>query len=252
MSLRDKSEEEIREAVASANSFQGALRILTGVNKPHNGVQSRWLRAKIDELKIDISHMTHSNKGFHFPKACLSDPEYLNKVFSLNSPLVRSHRREIILKLKLIPYKCAICGQDHYWNGKELSLTLDHINGNHLDNRLENLRFVCPNCDRQLNTFGNKNKVRYVSSVIKPRKVNNCSVCGKEISRGYQMCAECRKVDRCKNIPSKEELENELKNFTSFLAMGRKYGVSDNAVRKWCKKYSLPYRTSDIKKLTNS
>ena len=54
-------------------------------------------------------------------------------------------------------YKCSICGQEPFWNGKPLTLTLDHINGKNHDNELSNLRWVCPNCDRQLDTFGYKN-----------------------------------------------------------------------------------------------
>ena len=44
------------------------------------------------------------------------------------------------------------------WNGKPLVLILDHINGNAEDNRYENLRFVCPNCNSQLPTFTGRNK----------------------------------------------------------------------------------------------
>lgn len=60
-----------------------------------------------------------------------------------------------------VEYKCSICGLKPFWNGKELVLTLDHINGIHTDSRIENLRWVCPNCDRQLDTFGGRNHHRY-------------------------------------------------------------------------------------------
>ena len=61
------------------------------------------------------------------------------------------------IKGNYTPYKCSICGLEPFWNGKELTLTLDHINGINNDDRLENLRWVCPNCDRQLSTFSGKN-----------------------------------------------------------------------------------------------
>ena len=55
------------------------------------------------------------------------------------------------------PYECAICGMPPEWNGKPLTLRLDHISGDNKDDRLENLRWVCPNCDSQLPTYGARN-----------------------------------------------------------------------------------------------
>lgn len=80
-----------------------------------------------------------------------------NKLFSSNSKHNRSVLRRYIIKHKLIPYKCAICGAVE-WQGKTLSLELDHINGINNDNRLENLRFLCPNCHSQTTTYGSRNK----------------------------------------------------------------------------------------------
>jgi len=53
--------------------------------------------------------------------------------------------------------KCAICGVSD-WNGKPLVLRIDHINGINNDNRIENLRWICANCDSQLDTFAGRNK----------------------------------------------------------------------------------------------
>lgn len=53
---------------------------------------------------------------------------------------------------------CAICGMSPIWNGKELVFILDHIDGHASNNKRDNLRCICPNCDSQLDTYKSKNK----------------------------------------------------------------------------------------------
>ena len=80
------------------------------------------------------------------------------EMFVENSSYPRCALRRRILRDRLIDYKCANpnCGISQ-WNGKDLSLELDHINGINNDNRLQNLRFLCPNCHSQTSTYGSKN-----------------------------------------------------------------------------------------------
>lgn len=79
-----------------------------------------------------------------------------NKLFSSNSKHSRTVLRRYVLKHSLLPYKCSICGIKE-WNNKTISLELDHINGVNNDNRLVNLRFLCPNCHSQTSTYGSRN-----------------------------------------------------------------------------------------------
>ena len=66
-----------------------------------------------------------------------------------------------IFKLNLLEYVCDICKIKNVWNNSPLQLQIDHKNGNHHDNRLENLRFLCPNCHSQTDTFrGRKRKLK--------------------------------------------------------------------------------------------
>lgn len=107
--------------------------------------------------------------------------------------------------------------------GEKVVLILDHINGINNDNRLENLRFACPNCNSQLKTHCQGSKVFFKEiSKIDKRKIKHDRF-------------ETRKVE----WPSKEELSELLNNKISYTKIGLKYGVSDNAVRKWCKKYEI-------------
>tara|TARA_B100000073_G_C23402114_1_gene439665 strand:- start:49 stop:462 length:414 start_codon:yes stop_codon:yes gene_type:complete len=76
-------------------------------------------------------------------------------IFSVDSSYGNKSLRKKVLKEELLEYKCQGCGISD-WQDKPLTLQLDHINGNNRDNRLENLRFLCPNCHAQTDTWGNR------------------------------------------------------------------------------------------------
>ena len=149
-------------------------------------------------------------------------------------------------------YKCSICGQEPMWYGKPLTLILDHINGINNDDRLENLRWVCPNCNQQLETTNGKNIKRLreagLLAQVKAKKYY-CMDCGKELSsNSATRCSECAsKASRIVERPSRDELKNLIRN-KPFTAIGAMYGVADNSVRKWCKSENLPSTKRDISK----
>lgn len=80
------------------------------------------------------------------------------QIFVENSSYNRKSLKKRILDDELIEYVCDICGLGPEWNGKPMTLVLDHINGVNNDNRLENIRFVCNNCDSQLPTYKSRNR----------------------------------------------------------------------------------------------
>lgn len=157
------------------------------------------------------------------------------EIFVEKSSHPRKLARARILKESLLEYKCAVCGMLPEWHEKALVLILDHENGIYNDHRLSNLRFVCPNCNSQLSTFAGRN-VRHRT------ERRNCLDCGKKVSGKSERCRECsgKNVERgCKlrkiEWPSLEELEKETTE-TNFCAVGRRLGVSDNAVRRMMKR----------------
>ena len=114
-------------------------------------------------------------------------------------------------------------GQEPFWNGKEMTLILDHINGYRKDDRLENLRWVCPNCNQQLDTTGSKNPNRKMIA-----KKYYCVDCGKEIFKGSTRCIECesnRRIISLDKMPiTREELKNLIRTLP-FTQIGKKYNV---------------------------
>lgn len=92
------------------------------------------------------------NTGKKRPK--LTDSE----IFCENSSVARQHVKKRIIDNSYIEYKCSCCGLGNEWNGKPLCLQLDHINGINNDHRLQNLRFLCPNCHTQQETYAAKNR----------------------------------------------------------------------------------------------
>lgn len=79
------------------------------------------------------------------------------EVFCENATIARHHVKRKIIERNLIPYECDICHIGPEWQGRSMPLILDHINGINNDNRIENLRFVCSNCDSQLPTYKSRN-----------------------------------------------------------------------------------------------
>lgn len=149
--IYNADEESFRDIIAKSVNVTDALRKLGYLN-PRAGRSRATLMNRIDELSIDISHFDEKNK--RFPINAMS----IKEMFAKNTNRNNQHLKTIIKRHNLIDYKCECCGNEGKWMGTELSLHLDHINGEHSDNTIENLRFLCPNCHSQTDTYAGKNK----------------------------------------------------------------------------------------------
>jgi hypothetical protein len=233
-------EEEARQAVAGSRSYSEVLRKL-GM-RPAGGnhaVLKRHLRA----WGISTDHFDGGASARRLPS---HQPKPMHEVLVQSSTYSRGKLKQRLFAEGLKERRCELCGQDENWRGRLMSLILDHINGIPDDNRLENLQIVCPNCAATLDTHcGRKNR--------RDREVRECMRCGKEFQAKYRDHRYCSHACGCRwdrsslrgrpkpasrrvSRPPYEQLMEQIKA-TSYSAVGRRYGVSGNAVRKWLRFY---------------
>jgi hypothetical protein len=167
----------------------------------------------------------------------------LDEILVEQSSFARNHLKERLYDAGLKQPECELCGQDELWQGRVMGMILDHINGVSNDNRLENLRIVCPNCAATLDTHCARKRrvVRAEQQCLrcggsfhpKYRTQRYCSrECGTRWDRSGVPRLGARRVDR----PPDAQLLREVQAI-GFSATGRRYGVSDNAIRKWLHAY---------------
>lgn len=171
--------------------------------------------------------------------------------------------------------KCQCCGYDkciqaldfHHLNPSEKDFNFNDNSNRSWKTTREEIKkciLVCSNCHREIH-YGlidnnllvssfNEDRAKEIDDLvdkIKHRQIYYCRYCGKEVTRGNNICSECshfmsRKIER----PSREEFKNLIRN-NSFVSIGKMFGVSDSAIRKWCDSYKLPRKVSDIKKISD-
>lgn len=219
--LTKYSEEEFVVAIQTSRSISQVIEKL-GLRKA--GGNYKTIRKKITQMGLDISHFVgQSYRGQFAPK------KSLESIMVEDSSYASSKLKKRLVSEGIFEHKCYECGLTS-WRGKDLVLELEHKNGNHRDHRLENLTLLCPNCHSQTDTWRGRNK----------RKYYHCTECGTEVGKRASKCKRCCKIGVGRKVerPSKDELAKLLEE-KSYCAIGRQFGVSDNAIRKWAKSYEL-------------
>lgn len=247
------TESAAREAIASSSCWADALRKLGYAVKGNN---NRTLKKYAQLWGIKTHHFDpHVGRR----RAAAKRTPLLQDVLVANSGYPRGRLKERLYAEGLKRSECEICGQGETWRGRQMSLILDHINGVANDHRLENLRILCPNCAATLDTHCGR-------SLPRSRVCPNCRNEFAPAHIRHRYCSlrcwgaawtspdykgpratwgiprpEDRRVDR----PPYWQLLDEIEEL-GYRGVGRKYGVSDNAIRKWERQYEREMDLGDF------
>jgi HNH endonuclease len=226
------SDEEFTALVMGSKTMTEVLAFFKLQNK---GGNFNTCKQRVAELKLDTSHFTTAaQKTREYHK--ITKEQFMEKLFNGNMVKNCNIKRRLI-DFCIFDEVCAICGLNSIWQDKPLSLQIDHINGISSDNRLENLRLLCPNCHSQTTTFSGKN-------VKKEKRRSFCKECRTvQVSGDDRHCMACSaEVRQIFDRPSKEELLKLIELYT-IKQIAIDLGVkSGSTIRKWAVAYGIDYK----------
>ncbi len=226
------------------------------------GGVSQIVNRYLDKYQLDKNFLLGQgwSKGETRESDCSIERQAIQKelpwdeAFAFGSQVNNQNLLKRLVRSKKKKYQCERC-QIYEWRKSPLVLELHHINGVHHDNKEGNLQILCPNCHSQVERLNEKTKrVKFLKQqqqrqrlntvfVLKYEPVKKCSDCLAKIGKGSKTgrCVRCsQRHQRKTKRPLKKVLERMIKE-KSWTALGKEFGVSDNAVRKWAKNYGIPY-----------
>lgn len=169
------SKSQVEDAALVAESKTEMMRLL-GIKQGGGGYQAldKWCK-RYEVVPPDGSGIGRKNIQKHSWVAMSDDEWFVNGVFRTGQ-----HTRKRLVSRGIVD-KCSICGQLPEWQGKPLTLQVDHINGDRWDNRIENVRILCPHCHTQTETYASTGS----------RRARKYCICGAEISKESDECSKC-------------------------------------------------------------
>jgi hypothetical protein len=226
------TEAEAREAIAASFSWAESLRQLGLCS---TGGAWRVLRKYAELWAIPTDHFLPNGRPPVHGRS-------LDELLVEHSPVRGTKIKERLYREGLKQRSCQLCGQGEEWNGSRMALILDHINGVRDDNRIENLRIVCPNCNAGLDTHCGR-----AARIVRESRM--CERCAVEYVPKYGKQRFCSQYcgSRHANRPQQPRaverppLEDLLSGVLTvgYEAIGREHGVSGTAVRKWIRSYGI-------------
>lgn len=252
------SRDELQNLFDNSNTIVEVLSSL-GLSPTSTGnrenLSKRMRDDNIDLSKHKINYREHNKK--HLDQQRLKIMKSSSGVFFDNSSCGVKTCRSVILREKLLEYKCAWCGNIGEWNGNPLTLQLDHIDGNRKHNELSNYRFLCPNCHSQTETFGSKNGDRK-TCITCDRTVGfryeqckkcthlkfKCMSCKKRVHKDGIYCRKCTSIENLKKLPSLDYLSKCIAEI-GWTATSEQFNVSRRTIGNWISRLSEQKNNSE-------
>jgi len=229
MSSKRYTENQAIEAIRSSRSWEDAS-IKIGL-KPAGGNSNTLKKIAI---KNNISTTHFLGQGWNLGGKTSSNEISVEDSLVKGSTMSKSSIKRKIIKFNLIEYKCQKCGLFDVWQDQNIVLHLDHINGDIKDNRIDNLRFLCPNCHSQTPT--------YCRNETKSKRVSQCTNCGKNIySNQTGFCRSCwgyKKIE-FKDIGISEEFLREKVRSQTMKTISEELNISLRILRRICKEKDI-------------
>lgn len=236
------SDNKFAALVKRSHTVADVLRSVVGVDKQNLGCYYPYFWKRVKELELSVHHFDRfKNHRSGMKRRNLEEILVKGSLYRQTGNL-----KKRLLKTGLLKGLCEKCGQGPQWHGELLVLQLDHKNGDPTDNRLANLRLLCPNCHSQTPTFTGRNKKRGPMKnydgkiVVNKQKIKHyCADCGVEISFMGKRCKSCSKKNLYQiNWPSPNKVVKRLGE-VSYAQVARELGVVDGAVRKFLRRNGI-------------
>ncbi|WP_395759194.1 HNH endonuclease [Streptomyces althioticus] len=150
------TKERLEEAAREARTLTEALvRLEVDPRSPTR----RYVLGRMRRLGVDTSHFrTPTRRGV--PRQRRTPETVLVEQPAGRARRVPSDRLKWAMTASGVPERCAMCGTEPRWRGRPLPLEVDHIDGNWRDNRIGNLRLLCPNCHSTTDNYRGRAKRR--------------------------------------------------------------------------------------------
>lgn len=246
--MKSKYQKENLELIVKKSS--SLAEVLRKLELRETGGNYNTIKKYISKYKIDTFHFTGQvwNKGKKYTDktALIKLEDILQKGVKYNSNKLKKRLIAANLKQDI----CENCGCSDKWMGKPITLELHHINGDHFDNRLENLQILCPNCHSQTLFYRNRNFVIEGRNLYqkKEKQTSICPNCGKEFiithNNSKYCCLECyheyiSQLTNNNKSYNKEYFEQLITTCSTISEMSKKINLSRTSIRKYLEEFDL-------------